>query len=131
MSHFRTHLVNTPQQAMRLAELADHPNLRILVDTYHIVTEVRDYGAAIAATGERLWGLHACESDRGVPGGGLVPWPAVFDAMRKTPARYIIMETYNSSADFAVRRGLFQNVCPDADGFVRQGLAFLKRGLES
>ena len=46
MSHFRTHIANTPQQIMRLAGMADHPNLRVALDTYHLVTEVRDYRAA-------------------------------------------------------------------------------------
>jgi D-psicose/D-tagatose/L-ribulose 3-epimerase len=41
MSHFRTHIANTPAQAMRLIEMADHANLRLLLDTYHMVTEVR------------------------------------------------------------------------------------------
>ena len=40
----------------------------------HMITELRDYKAAIRETGALLWMLHACENDRGAPGGGLVPW---------------------------------------------------------
>ena len=128
MSHFRTHLANTPAQVLQLMDLADHPNLRILVDTYHIVTEVRDFGAAIRACGDRLWGVHPCENDRGVPGGGLVPWDDVFAALCDIGFDgYMTMETYNSSiGDFAFRRGMFHNVCPDGAAFVRQGMAFLQ-----
>ncbi len=131
MSHFRTHLVNTADQAMRLLALASHPNLYVLLDTYHMITEVRDYGRAIRTVGSKLWGLHACENDRGVPGGGLVPWPNVFMALREIGfAGYVLMEAYNSSlGDFAVRRGMFHNVCPDGTAFVRQGLAFLRHVL--
>ena len=71
MSHFRTWLVNTPQQLARITELADHQNIGILCDTFHMITEVRDYDAALRSTASRLWGIHACENDRGVPGGGL------------------------------------------------------------
>jgi sugar phosphate isomerase/epimerase len=42
MSHFRTHVANTPQQIMQLVDLADHPNLGVALDTYHLITEVRD-----------------------------------------------------------------------------------------
>lgn len=128
MSHFRTHLVNTPEQGMRLIEMAGHPNLRILLDTYHMVTEVRDFAAAIRTVRDRLWGLHACENDRGVPGGGLVPWAAVFGALREIGfSGYLVLEAYNSSlGDFAYRRGMFHNVCPDGAAFVRQGLGFLR-----
>ncbi len=130
MSHFRTHLVNTPAQVMQLIALADHPNLRVLLDTYHLITEVRDYGVAIRTIGDRLWGLHACENDRGVPGGGLVPWGQVFAALNEVAFDgYLILETYNSAlGDFARRRGMFHDVCPDGAAFVRKGFAFLRKG---
>lgn len=131
MSHFRTHVVNTPGQVMRLITLANHANLGVLLDTYHMLTEVRDYAAAIRMVAKRLWGMHACENDRGVPGGGLVPWNVVFDALAEIGFDgYVIMETYNSSLrDFAYQRGMFHNVCPDAGSFVKQGLEFLRKGL--
>ncbi len=132
MSHFRTHLVNKPEQAMRLIALADHPNLRLLLDTYHMVVDVRDYAAAFRAAGERLWGMHACENDRGVPGGGLVPWPAVFQTLKDMAFDgYVIMETYNSAIPgFAWQRGMFHDVCPDPQAYIRQGLKFLRHGLQ-
>lgn len=131
MSHFRTHLINTAEQAVRLLALADHPNLSILLDTYHMITEVRDYGQAIRTVGDRLWGLHACENDRGAPGGGLVPWDAVFAALRAIAFDgFVLMEAYNSGqGDFAVRRGMFHDVCPDGIAFVQSGLRFLRRHL--
>jgi D-psicose/D-tagatose/L-ribulose 3-epimerase len=131
MSRFRTHLVNTPQQAMDLVQQADHPNLKVLFDTYHAVTEVRDYAAGLHTLAGRLWGLHACENDRGVPGGGLVPWEAVFGALREIHfSGHILLESYNTSLkDFSSSRGLFQNVCPDGDEFVRSGLKFLQSSL--
>ncbi len=131
MSHFRTHLVNTPSQALQLVTLADHSNLRILLDTYHLLTEIRDYAAGIKVVQAHLWGVHACENDRGVPGGGLLPWDAIFDALIEIGfAGYVLMETYNSSlGDFAYERGMFHDVCPDGPAFIQQGLAFLKQGL--
>lgn len=130
MSHFRTHLVNTPEQVMRLAALTDHPNLRVLLDTYHMVTEVTDYAAAIRAVAGRLWGMHACENHRGVPGGGLVPWESVFQTLTEVGFDgCVVLETYNSSlGDFALERGMFHDVCPDGRAFVREGLRFLKEG---
>jgi len=128
MSRFRTHIVNTPQQAARLVRMADHPNLSINLDTYHMITEVRDYAAAIADAGPYLWGIHACENDRGAPGGGLVPWKDVMAALRQTnPTARIMLETYNTSiGDLAVSRPIFQDLCPDPDVYTRQGIGFLK-----
>lgn len=130
MSRFRSHLVTRPAQAVQLIELAGRPaNVRVLIDTYHMMTELRDQAAAIRETGDLLWGLHACENDRGVPGGGMVRWPEVFTALKETKADYVAFEGYNtgpSTGDFGWSRGMFQNVCPDGDEFVRQGLAFIK-----
>jgi D-psicose/D-tagatose/L-ribulose 3-epimerase len=127
-SRFRNHLVNTSRQAVQLAELAGHSNLSINLDTYHMITEERDYGAAIRRAASRLWGVHACENDRGVPGGGLVPWPAVFAALREVdgPVRFLL-ETYRTGPDgFGFERGIFRDLCPDPEAFIRQGVAFLK-----
>ncbi len=130
MSHFRTHVVNTPTQAMRLIDLADHPNLYVLLDTYHLATEITDFAAAIHTVAERLWGLHACENNRGVPGRGLLPWQEIFSSLKECSFDgYVLMETYNSSlGDFAPTRGMFHDVCPDGAAFIKAGLAFLKQG---
>jgi D-psicose/D-tagatose/L-ribulose 3-epimerase len=126
MSHFRTHLVNRPAQLVRVIRMSDHPNLYVLLDTYHLITEVRDYADAVKTAWSRLWGIHACESDRGIPGGGLVPWPTLARALKERGFDgYVGMESYNHS--FAAKRGLFHDPCPDGDVFVRRGLAFLRR----
>jgi D-psicose/D-tagatose/L-ribulose 3-epimerase len=131
MSRFRSHVVNNPTQALRMVTLANHANLAILLDTYHLVTEVRDYAAAIRSVSDRIWGLHACENDRGVPGGGLLPWPQIFSAFAATKGEYVGFEAYNTGLDddFGFRRGMFQNVCPDGDAFVRAAVAFAKKNL--
>ncbi|MCX6922494.1 MAG: sugar phosphate isomerase/epimerase [Verrucomicrobia bacterium] len=68
MSRFRLHLVNTAAQAVNLVRMADHANLLVNLDTFHMITEERDYGAAIRSAAAVLWGIHACENDRGVIG---------------------------------------------------------------
>jgi D-psicose/D-tagatose/L-ribulose 3-epimerase len=132
MSRFRTHLLHTSQQAVDLVSRVNHPNLLINLDTYHMITEERDYAKAIQLSGDRLVGIHACENDRGVPGGGLVPWKEVFSALKNTCTHArILMETYNTGSDgFGYQRGIFNNACPDASDFVRKGLSFLKKCAE-
>jgi len=129
VSHFRSHIANTPAQIMALIRLADHDNLVAVMDTYHLVTEIRDFAAAVRTYADRLYAVHCCESDRGAPGGGLVPWGALFSELRSTGYDgYLILETYNSGNEqFAHSRGMFHNVCPDANSFVRESFAFLDR----
>jgi D-psicose/D-tagatose/L-ribulose 3-epimerase len=128
MSRFRNHLINNSTQVVHLLDVADHDNLYINLDTYHLITEERDYGAAVRRAASRLWGLHACENDRGVPGGGLVPWEDVFDALLETDDTVrLMLETYRTGPDgFGYERGIFLNLCPDPEAYVREGMAFLK-----
>jgi len=130
MSHFRVSLVNNHIQVMELIKKVGHENLFVLLDTYHLVTEIRDYAEAVKSMAPRLWGIHACENDRGVPGGGLIPWESIFKALKKTGfSGYFILETYNSTirnGDFAYSRAMFHDVCQDGDKYVKTGTKFLK-----
>ena len=116
---------------MQLVEMSDHGNLSVLLDTYHLVTEITDYAEGIRQVAPRLWGIHTCENNRGRPGTGILPWGSIFAALKETGFDgYLIMETYNSSVgDMAYERAMFHDVCPDADAFIQKGLAFLKEGL--
>ncbi len=128
MSHFRTHVVNTPEQLMHLIALADHDHLRALFDTYHVVTEVRDYVQAIETVASRLYALHACENDRGRPGTGMLPWKDIVATLHRIGFEgYVGLEGYNSGiGDFAYERGMFHNICPDGPAFIRDGIGFLR-----
>jgi D-psicose/D-tagatose/L-ribulose 3-epimerase len=128
MSHFRSHVVNTPEQLMRLITLADHPALRVLFDTYHVVTEIRDYAAALRTVAPRLYAMHACENDRGIPGTGLIPWREIFSSLRQIGfSGYVGLEGYNSGiGDFAYERGMFHNLCPDGPDFIHKGISYLR-----
>ena len=132
MSRFRSHLINTAEQAVELIRLVGHPAALVNLDTYHMVTEERDYGRAIERALPALWGIHACENDRGVPGGGLVPWDSVFRTLSgANGVLRIVLETYNTGPDgFGFSRGIFQNVCPDPLDYVTKGLAFLKQHVD-
>ena len=128
MSRFRVHLVNTAAQALELVQLADHENLKINLDTFHMVTEERNYGQAICSVLPKLWGIHACENDRGIPGGGIVPWSTVFNSLAGASGCIrLMLETYNTGpSHFGYFRGIFSNLCPDPKVFVRDGITFLK-----
>ena len=93
-----------------------------------MITEERDYGAAIRSASSRLWGIHACENDRGAPGGGLVPWSGVFNALNEMPGPVrLMLECYRTGPEgFGFERGIFQNLCPDPEEFVKQGIGYLK-----
>jgi hypothetical protein len=47
--------------------------------------------------------------------------------VRETGCEYIGLEGYNTAlSDFGWRRGIFQDVCPDGDAFVRAGISHVR-----
>lgn len=131
MSHFRTHFLNTPQQAVKLLNVVNHSNLSVLLDTYHAVTEIRDFYKGVKTLDGKLWGVHACENDRGCPGNGLIPWDDVYKGLNDIGFDgYVVFESYNSTirnGNFAYSRGMFHHVCDNGNAFVLQGLSFLRK----
>ncbi len=130
LNRFETDRVNTVEQGLRLCDDVGHDAVGLHLDTFHLHLEERDSGAAIraAAAAGRLFHVHACENDRGVPGRGQVAWRSVADALRTS--RYagdVVIESFTpavTSIAGAVR--LWRPVAPDQDTIAREGLAFLR-----
>ncbi len=129
MSHFRTHVANTPAQINRIVADVDRNNVFTLLDTYHLTTEVTDLAAAFEEMLPHLWGIHACENNRGIPGTGFLPWQKLGDAIANSGwDGHIGFESYNSQwrdGNFACERGMFHKVCPDGDDFVQRSRSFV------
>jgi D-psicose/D-tagatose/L-ribulose 3-epimerase len=131
LNRFETDRVNTVEQGLRLCEDVGHDAVGLHLDTFHLHLEERDSGAAVRAAAEagRLFHVHACENDRGVPGRGQVAWEGVARALREVAyAGDVVIESFTpavTSIAGAVR--LWRPVAPDQDTIAREGLAFLRR----
>jgi D-psicose/D-tagatose/L-ribulose 3-epimerase len=59
------------------------PNVKVHLDTFHMIREEDNLAEAIRTAGPHLGYVHACENQRGIPGTGLVPWNEVFTTLRE------------------------------------------------
>jgi D-psicose/D-tagatose/L-ribulose 3-epimerase len=82
VNRFESHLINIAADARRFISDVGLPNVKVHLDTFHMIREEDDMAAAVRATGAALGYIHACESQRGIPGRGQVPWVAFFEALR-------------------------------------------------
>jgi D-psicose/D-tagatose/L-ribulose 3-epimerase len=130
LNRFETDRVNTVDQGLRLCEEVGHDAVGLHLDTFHMHLEERDSGAAIraAAAAGRLFHVHACENDRGVPGRGQVAWRAVADALRDVGYEGdVVIESFTPAVvSIAGAVCLWRPVAPDQDTIAREGLAFLR-----
>lgn len=82
VNRFESHLINIAADARRFIRDVGLPNVKVHLDTFHMIREEDDFAGAVHETGAALGYIHACESQRGIPGRGLVPWVPFFEALR-------------------------------------------------
>jgi len=128
VTRYESPLVNTCEQAVRLAELIDAPNLRIHLDTYHMNIEEKSWAEPVVLAGDRLCHFHLCENDRGIPGTGLVDWEELFGALARIGyAGYAGLESFvDVSEDMVAGTCVWRDLAPSGDVLVREGTAFLR-----
>ncbi len=73
----------TAAQTVEVLDEVDAPNLKVLLDTFHMNIEEADIASAIRATGDRLGHMHLVDSNRQAPGHGHVDLKQVIGALRE------------------------------------------------
>lgn len=128
VNRYESPLVNTCEQAIRLADSIGMPNVKVHLDTYHMNIEEKDWEHAVLTAGERLCHIHLCENDRGIPGTGLVDWQALFRALGRIQYHgYAALESFvDVSADMVAGTYVWRDLAPSGDVLVEQGMAYLR-----
>jgi D-psicose/D-tagatose/L-ribulose 3-epimerase len=74
LNRFEGYLLNTCEEAVKFVDEINHPNVKIMLDTFHMNIEEDNLAGAIRLAGNRLGHLHLGEGNRKVPGKGSLPW---------------------------------------------------------
>ncbi len=129
VNRYETYLVNTAEQARRLKEMIDRPNIKIHLDTYHMNIEEKNFYDATKVAGEDLIHLHLCENDRGIPGTGNVDWDGLFKALGEMNyPGYAALESFVDCTE-NMNTWVWRQLAPDGETLVREGVAFI-RGMQ-
>jgi D-psicose/D-tagatose/L-ribulose 3-epimerase len=128
VNRYETPLVNTCEQAVRLADMVGAPNMKIHLDTYHMNIEEKGWAEPVELAGGRLCHFHLCENDRGIPGTGLVDWEELFGALGAIRYDgYAGLESFvEVSDDMVAGTCVWRDLAPSGDALVSDGTAFLR-----
>jgi D-psicose/D-tagatose/L-ribulose 3-epimerase len=128
LNRFETDLINIVEQGLALINDVDEPNIGLHLDTFHMHLEEKDSAAAVRMAGDRVFHVHACENDRGVPGTGQVNWKGVFEAFNEIGYDGdIVIESFTPEVKTIARAVcIWREIAPDQDSIVSEGTAFLK-----
>ena len=97
LNRFESHFLNIAEDAVRYCREVGTGNIKVHLDTFHMIREELSFTEAVEACGKEYLGyVHACENNRGIPGSGLVPWKEFFTALRKIGyTGPLIIESFN------------------------------------
>jgi D-psicose/D-tagatose/L-ribulose 3-epimerase len=128
LNRFEMYLVNCAADAAALVRAVDHPNCRLMYDTFHAHIEEKDPVAAIRGCADVLVHFHASENDRGTPGGGQVAWDATFGALREIGYDdWVVVEAFGDALpELAGATKIWRKMFASEEQLARDGAAFLK-----
>ena len=84
LNRFENYFLTSVAQTVSFIGRVDHPNVRMMYDTFHANIEEKNLSDAIDAAMPWTKIVHISENDRSTPGQGHVAWDETFDAIRKT-----------------------------------------------
>lgn len=84
LNRFESHFLNIAEDAVRYCKEVGTGNVKVHLDTFHMIREETSFAGAVETCGKEYLGyVHVCENNRGIPGSGLVPWKEFFSALKK------------------------------------------------
>ncbi|MEC9095225.1 MAG: sugar phosphate isomerase/epimerase [Planctomycetota bacterium] len=83
LNRFETYLLNTHADSARFVREVDHPNARMMYDTFHANIEEKDIAQAIRDCHDVCALVHISENDRSTPGSGNVDWDTNFNTLKE------------------------------------------------
>ena len=95
LNRFENHVLNTAAEGVSFVQEVDKPNVKVMLDTFHMNIEEDSMGGAIRSAGALLGHFHTGECNRKVPGRGRMPWREVGEALRDINyAGAVVMEQF-------------------------------------
>ncbi len=111
------YMLNTAKEALAYCKAVDRPNVKIHLDTYHMLLEEDSFTEAIQTAGEYLGHVHVGENNRKLPGQGhIINWNEIGEALRSV--NYdgaVVMEPFvihggEVGRDVRIWRDLFDDI---------------------
>ena len=81
INRYESRYLNRIVDNARLVDAVAHPNAGLLPDTFHMSLEESDLAAALRLAGDRIRQVHLGDSNRLLPGHGLLDWQTIFGTL--------------------------------------------------
>lgn len=133
LNRFEQFLMNTCAEGIAYVKEVGKPNVKVMLDTFHMNIEEDSFGDTIRSAKGYLGHFHIGEGNRKVPGKGRIPWEEVGQALRDIDyTGAVVMEPFvkmggTVGQDIKVWRDLSQGATEaELDAEIKESLEFVK-----
>ena len=131
-------MLNSAKEAVAYCEAVDKANVKIHLDTYHMLLEEDSFADAIHTAGKRLGHFHVGENNRKLPGQGhVINWDEIGQALRDVQydgnivAEPFVLHGGEVGRDVRLWRDLFPGVTEETlDHDAAESVQFLRNKFE-
>jgi D-psicose/D-tagatose/L-ribulose 3-epimerase len=129
LNRFEIYLLNCAADAARFVRDVDHPNCKMMYDTFHANIEEKDIPAALKTCTDVMAHVHISENDRSTPGLGQVDWATTFDELHRL--RYdgwLVIEAFGQALpSLAAATKIWRKMFVSEDQLASDGLRFMQQ----
>jgi len=128
LNRFENYFLTSVDQTVTFVKAVDHPNVRMMYDTFHANIEEKDVSQAIRAAAPWTVLVHVSENDRSIPGTGHVHWEETFDALHAAGYDgWMVVEAFGLALpNIVAATKIWRRMFPTEDRLAVDALAFMK-----
>ncbi len=128
LNRFECYLLNTHADAARFVKEVNHPNCRVMYDTFHANIEEKSIAGAIRGCADVLCHVHISENDRSTPGLGNVRWAENFDTLREVNYNgWLMIEAFGLALpELAAATKIWRRMYQSEEQLAHDGLKFMQ-----
>lgn len=116
LNRFEGYMLNTCEEGIEYVKKVDKPNVKLMLDTFHLNIEEDSFEEAILKAGSYLGHFHVGEANRKPPyAEGRMPWSQIGKTLKQIDYNgYIVMEPFvkmggKIGEDISIWRNLFED----------------------
>ncbi|MBS0261413.1 MAG: sugar phosphate isomerase/epimerase [Planctomycetes bacterium] len=128
LNRFECYFLTSAADTARFVKEVNHPNVRMMYDTFHANIEEKSVAKAIKDCAPYTVHVHISENDRSTPGEGHVDWDTTFQALRETGYDgWFTVEAFGLALpELAAATKIWRRMYPSEEYLATRALQFMK-----
>lgn len=129
LNRFETYLLNIHKDSARFVREVNHPNCKMMYDTFHSNIEESDIAQAIRDCSDVLHHVHISENNRATPGSGHIDFDTNFNTLKEVGYDgWMVVEAFGLALpEIAAATKIWRKMFDTELQLAKDGLAFMKQ----